>query len=144
MRTTGRLSLSLFLLTAISQLALSACTSSPTGTTKDTFDMTSSSTGRTWFTEDGIVKDAYKVLTFTTLNFTVLKQNMAQGEGEYLTSLGALLGVPPERRDTFASLTQARYAVLVKSDRATPTELLNSMAQVMAAHPGLQKSLGSD
>ena len=143
MRMTTRLSLPLFLLTAISPLVLSACTS-PTGTTKDMFDMTSSTTGRTWFTEDGIIKDDYKVLTFTTLNFTVLKQNMAQGEGDYLISLGALLGVLPERRDTFASLTQARYAVLVKSDRATPTELLDSLTQVMAAHPGLQKSLASD
>lgn len=143
MRTTTRLPLSLLLLTAISQLVLSACTS-PTGTTKDTFDMTSSSTGRTWFTEDGIVKDDYKVLTFTTLNFTVLKQNMAQGEGEYLASLGALLGVPPERRVSFASLAQAQYAVLVRSDRATPAEMLDSMAQVMAAHPGRQQSLASD
>ena len=143
MRTTTRLPLSLFLLTAISQLVLSACTS-PTGTTKDTFDMTSSSTGRTWFTEDGIVKDDYKVLTFTTLNFTVLKQNMAQGEGEYLASLGTLLGVPPERRVAFASVAHAQYAVLVRSDRATPAEMLDSMAQVMAAHPGLQTSLASD
>ena len=143
MQTTTRLPLSLLFLTVIFQLVLSACTS-PTGTTKDMFDMTSSSTGRTWFTEDGIVKDDYKVLTFTKLNFTVLKHNMAQGEGEYLTSLGALLGVPPERRATFASLTQAEYPVLVRSDRATPAEMLDSLTQVMAAHPGLQKSFVSD
>lgn len=111
------------ILAAAFPAVLSACTS-PTGTTKDSFDMTSSTTGRSWFTEDGIVKDDTKALAFATMNFTVVKQNMAQGQGEYLTSLGTLLGVPADRQPSFAALVQDQYPTLVRSDRSTPGEVV--------------------
>jgi hypothetical protein len=108
------------------QAAMSACTS-PTGTVKDSFDVTSSTTGRSWFTEDGIVRDDSKALAFTTLNFTVVKQNMAQGHGEYLASLATLLGIPADRQARFAALVQGRYPTLVRSDHSTPAQLVASL-----------------
>src|SRR5262245_11696185 len=95
-------------------VALAGCTS-PTGTTKDSFEMTSSTSGHSWFSEDGTVKDNYRLLAFTTLNFTVLKQDMARGDGEYLSSLGMLIGVPDAQRSEFGALVQDRYALLVPS-----------------------------
>ena len=70
-------------------LTLSGC--SLTGTTIDFFSSTS---GRSWFTEDGLIKAEHRVDAFVTLNFENLKQNMAQGHGEYLASLSTLMGHP--------------------------------------------------
>lgn len=115
-------------------LVTTACTS-PTGTTKDIFDVTSSTTDRTWFTIDGTVQDDYRVITFTTINFTVLKQEMAQGEGEYLTSFEALLGVPPARHAEFAAWMQDRYTTLLPSAQTTAADMLASLERVLKASP---------
>ena len=112
-------------------VVLAGCTS-PTGTTKDSFEMTSSTSGHSWYSEDGTVKDTYRLIAFTTLNFTVLKQDMARGDGEYLSSLGTLMGVPTIQRTEFETLVQNRYARLVPSAKTTPTEMLASLAQMLA------------
>ena len=118
------------------QFVLSACTLK--GTTKAITDPTTdilSSTLRTWFTEDGIVREEYKVIAFTSLNYTNLKQDMARGEGEYLTSLQTLLGVPAARHSAFQALVQQQYARLIPSEQTTPSDMLVSLAQVMIAAP---------
>jgi len=115
-------------LVAFSLLALSGCTLK--GTLKATTDPTTdilSSSFKTWFTEEGYVREEYKVIAFTSINFANLKQDLARGEGEYLASLGALLGVPPDRQPAFGSLAQDRYALLARSGRTTPAELLASL-----------------
>jgi hypothetical protein len=133
MWTTNPLRFYALILAVAFQMTLSACTS-PTGTVKDSFDMTSSTTGRTWFTEDGIVKNDEKALAFTTVNFTVVKQNMAQGQGEYLASLGTLLGVRADQQTRFATLVQDQYPSLVVSDLSDPSEVVASLTRMMEAH----------
>jgi hypothetical protein len=113
-------------------LTTPACTIK--GTLKATTDPTTdilSSSFRTWFTEEGYVKDEYKVIAYASLNFTNLKQDMARGRGEYLHSLGTLIGVSASRREEFAALLQTHYGSLVPSAQTTPAEMLAALTQLM-------------
>jgi len=140
MRTWVRVPLLLLSVSSLI-LTLSACT------LKATFDTTSdgitnflsSTTPGAWFTSEGLVKDQYKVTAFTTLNFQNLKEDMARGQGEYLTSLGTLIGVPADHQAEFFALTQAKYPFLVSSDRTTPGEMLAALSRELSGSPKLSK-----
>jgi hypothetical protein len=99
-------------------LTLSGC--GLTGTTTDFFSSTS---GRSWFTEDGLIKADHRVDAFVTLNFENLKQNMAQGHGEYLASLSTLMGIPPDRKTLFFAHAQSRYP-FVMEHQSSPEEVI--------------------
>jgi hypothetical protein len=120
---------------------LSACTLKATlDTTSDTStNFLSSTTPGAWFTSEGLIKDQYKVPAFTTLNFQNLKEDMARGQGEYLTSLGTLIGVPADYQAEFFALAQAKYPFLVSSDRTTPGEMLAALSRELSASPNLNK-----
>lgn len=84
-------------------------------TTDQILDTTSNMTGttssaRSWFTEDGVVKPDFKTTAFVALNHASVSQDLAAGRGEYLSSLSALLGVPNDRQPAFFSAAQAQYA----------------------------------
>ena len=57
------------------------------GTTNEIIDTTSnvtgSTSGRTWFTEDGILHPEHKLTAFTALNQMNVEQDLARGQGEY-------------------------------------------------------------
>ena len=114
----------------------SACTTSPTGTTEDVFDFTSSTTGRSWYKEDGTLRPEHRPIAFTTSNYETVKRDIARGQGEHLVSLAELLGVSPARFDEFGLFAQARYAA-VESPRTTPEELLVSLRNILDDHPDL-------
>lgn len=111
-------------------LVCSACTVTETlkGTLEATKDVLSSTTPGAWVTADGLLKTEHKVNAFVTLNFENLTQDMAQGHGEYLTSLSELLGVSHDRRQAFFSYAQSRYSSL-KPGRSGPSDLLALLAQ---------------
>jgi hypothetical protein len=121
------------LLMMIAVLLMSpACTIK--GTLKATTDPTTdilSSSFRTWFTEEGYVKEQYKVIAYASINFTNLKQDMARGGGEYLQSLGTLIGVSASRQEEFAALLQTHYGRLVPSTQTTPAEMLAALTHLM-------------
>ena len=48
----------------------------------------------------------------------------ARGQGEYLLSLGTVLGVKPDDQPKFVAFTQAHYSILFPSDRTSPSETL--------------------
>lgn len=108
---------------AVLVITLSAC--SVTETIKD---FLSSTTPGAWFTEDGILKADQKVNAFVALNFENLKQDMARGHGEYLTSLSALLGVPQDRSGAFFAYAQSRYP-FVNTSGSGPSDLVALLAQ---------------
>ena len=118
-------------------LVMPACTFK--GTTKETTDTTSNITGTTsgksWF-EGGLVKKDREVQAFADLNFENVKQDMAMGRGEYLASLGTLMGVAPARQDEFFALTQSHYTTLVRSNQTTPSELLVALNRLLVPHAG--------
>jgi DUF3015 family protein len=119
-----------------SAILASACTTTPTGTTKDIFDFTSSTTGRSWYGEDGLLRPEHRPIAFTTANYETVKHDIARGQGEHLVSLAALLGVSPARFGEFGLYAQARYADL-ESPRTTPEELLVSLTDILGEHPEL-------
>lgn len=119
---------------AVLALLASACTFK--GTTNQTTDTTSNITGTTsgksWF-EGGLARKDQEVQAFADLNFDNLKQNMAAGHGEYLASLGSLMGVTPAHQNEFFALTQAHYTTLVRSEQTTPAEMVVAINQILAA-----------
>ena len=115
---------------AVSLLAMTACT---TKLTPNPTDTTSSTTPGAFFTQDGLLKDDQKINAFVTFNFDNLKDEMARGQGEYLTSLGTLLGVREARQADFLALAREKYPVLVTSDRTTPGEMVAALKSELSA-----------
>ncbi len=109
-------------------VTLSACTA-----TKTINDTLSSTTPGDWFTGDGLLKADQKVNAFVALNFENLKQDMAQGHGEYLTSLSALLGVSQDRRGAFFAYAQSRYPS-VNTSGSGPSDLVALLEQDRPSH----------
>jgi hypothetical protein len=99
-------------------VTISAC--SVTETVKD---ILSSTTSGYWFTGDGLLKPDQKVNAFVAFNFENLKQDMAKGHGEYLTSLSTLLGVPQDRQASFFAYAQSRYP-FVTEHQSSPQEVI--------------------
>lgn len=118
----------------IVQQVLAATTNGTLG--NQTFGITSGTSG---CTNDGMVKNDQKVIVFASANFENLKQEMAQGGGEYLSSLATLMDIPAEHQGVFFSMTQERYTSLVKSETTTPDEMLVALNQELSAHPMLSQ-----
>jgi hypothetical protein len=83
----------------------------------------SSTSGRSWWTEDGLIKTDQRVNAFMVFNFENIKQDMARGQGEYLDSLTTLMAVPPDRRAAFNAYAQSRYPLVIQH-RSSPEETL--------------------
>jgi hypothetical protein len=119
---------------AIAVLALSACTLK--GTTESVTDTTQNTTvstsGRSWFTNDGLVRQGEHANAFAALNYDNLTHDMAFGGGEYLSSLGTLLGVSDDQRTAFFQLAQSQYAVLAQSGNATPVNLVAGLGRSLS------------
>lgn len=122
--------------------SLSGCTlkASTETSTDGVTNFLSSTSGKSWFTEDGLIQQNRKASAFVAMNFENLKQNMAQGRGEYLSSLGRLLGVPRDHHREFSTLAREKYPVLIPSDRTTPGEMLAALAREMSTDPTLKKT----
>ena len=103
---------------AILLFSLSACS-----VTETISNFLSSTSGKTWFTEDGLIKTDHRVQAFMAFNFENIKQDMAKGQGEYLDSLSTLMEIPPEHRASFYAHAQSRYPFVVKHG-SSPQETL--------------------
>ena len=88
--------------------------------TDATTNFLSSTTPGAWFTVDGLLKPSEKINAFVSTNFEVLQQEMAQGDGEYLTALGTLLEIPTQQTASFKMYAQEHFEQVVQSDRITP------------------------
>ena len=103
------------------------------GTVKETTDTTSNVTGttsgRTWFNEDGLLHPEHKLTAFTALNQTNVEQDLARGQGEYLTSLGTLLGLSNDQQATFHAKAQGAFETLLTSDHEARLQQLRALAR---------------
>lgn len=112
-------------------LLASGCTLK--GTTNEITDTTSnvtgSTSGRTWFTEDGILHPEHKLVAFTALNQMNVEQDLARGQGEYVTSLGTLLGVPDDQQAAFRAKAQGTFETLVTSDHEARLQQFRTLAR---------------
>ena len=103
------------------------------GTIKETTDTTSNVTGttsgRTWFSEDGLLHPEHKLTAFTALNQTNVEQDLARGEGEYVTSLATLLGVPSDQQSAFYEKAQGAFETLMTSDHEARLQQFRTLAR---------------
>ncbi len=103
------------------------------GTIKETTDTTSNITGttsgRTWFTEDGLLHPEHKLTAFMALNHTNVEQDLARGQGEYVTSLGTLLGLSGDQQAAFYAKAQGAFETLMTSDHEVRLQQLRMLAR---------------
>lgn len=79
-----------------------------------TSDFTSSTSGGTAL-PGPFAKARQRVEQFVAYAYDDVRSNIAQGHGEYLTSLEVLAGIPTEARNEFQTEIQSQYAVLYDS-----------------------------
>lgn len=114
-------------------LSISACNT--TKATVDTFaKFTSSTSPGEFINADGLVKENQKARLFTAVVFENLEQDIARGNGEYLTSLAVLLNIPAGEQDEFRALSQSQYPLLFASDQRTAESMLASLTNKREDH----------
>ncbi|MGH7232503.1 MAG: DUF3015 family protein [Nitrospiraceae bacterium] len=94
-----------------------------------------SSTSPGDYTQDGLPKAEQRVNLFVALNLDNLKMDLARGKGEYLTSLGTLLQIAPQRETEFFALAQQRYPSLAQEDRTAVSRTLIALSHDLRAIP---------
>ena len=97
--------------------------------TDTTSNVTASTSGRTWFTEDGLLHPEHKLTAFTALNQMNVEQDLARGEGEYVTSLGTLLGLSDDQQAAFHAKAQGAFETLVTSNHEARLQQLRTLAR---------------
>ena len=95
------------------------------------------SSGTSGCTNDGKIMSEHKTTMFAQLNFENLSQEMAQGQGEHLTSLATLMGVPTEQQPAFFAMTQNQYTALIREGEASPVAMVKAINDAIATHPVL-------
>jgi hypothetical protein len=112
-------------------LGVTGCTLK--GTVKEITDTTSNVTGTTsgaaWWSEDGQIKPDFKATAFISFNHANLQQDLAAGRGEYLASMSRLLGVPEAQQPAFFSAAQASYTQIVDRDSTALLALLKDTSR---------------
>ena len=125
MKTTSH-SLLRLILCSTTLIIASGCTlkASTESLTDTTTNFLSSTTPGAWFTQDGLIKPDQRINVFVAITYDSLQQDMAQGEGEYLTALGKLLEIPNQKMPTFKAWAQEQYRTIQATTNPTPQTLL--------------------
>ena len=77
---------------------------------------------------------------FVNVNYRNLSRDMAQGQGEYLTSLAALLGCSPDATASFGKMTQKNYSQLFPGKTAEPNKVLGALKLDVKKDAALSRS----
>jgi hypothetical protein len=88
---------------------------------------TSSTSPGEWINADGVIQESQKARLFTAVAFENLEQDIARGNGEYLTSLAVLLKVPSGKQDEFKVRSQSNYSLLFAPDIRTGEKMLATL-----------------
>ena len=97
------------------------------------------STGTSGCTNDGKVWAAQKTEFFVATTFENLAGDMARGQGEHLTALATLLGVPTDQQEMFSTLVQERYRELIARGETSPSALIKALYEALAGFPVVAK-----
>ena len=116
-------------------LILAATTNGTSG--NQTFGITSETIG---CTSDGTwVRNDKKVEAYAEVNFERLTKEMAQGGGEYLSGLSALMGCKDEaQRKAFYQLAQQKYERIIPSEKTDSAALVRNLRVEMSSDPVLR------
>ncbi|MGB4067755.1 MAG: DUF3015 family protein [Nitrospira sp.] len=99
-------------------------------TTDTTSNITGTTSGAAWWSEDGQIKPDFKTTAFVSFNHENLRQNLAAGRGEYLVSMSTLLGIPEDRQPAFFSAAQASYTQMADRDSTALLALLKDTSRL--------------
>lgn len=97
--------------------------------TDTTSNVTGTTSGRTWFTEDGLLHPEHKLTAFTALNQMNIEQDLARGQGDYVTSLGTLLGLSDDQQAAFHAKAQEAFETLVTSNHEARLQQFRTLAR---------------
>lgn len=103
-------------------------------------DMTSSSSDISSSRHQQVAKSE-QAIQFASHSMENLSQDMAQGSGEYLSTLAELLDVPADRQDAFFALAQDQYPLLAQEGASAPAKMIHSLQTAMAAHPAFAQTV---
>lgn len=103
----------------------------------DTFAMTSGTSG---CKTDGVVMQSKEQEVFVAVNLGALNQEMAQGQGQHVTALAALMGCPADLQGKFAQMSQESYGTLFGQTDVSATAVLASLKDEMGRRPTLAAS----
>ena len=118
-------------LAALMTVSMGGCTVKATidTATNGTTEFASSTTGKAWWTEDGLVRNGEHAGAFVSVNHENLLYDIATGEGEYLEAFSKILQVPARHQRTFANRLQQHYAELanikVQQDEANVRQFIH-------------------
>ena len=96
--------------------------------TDTTSNVTGTTSGRSWFNEDGLLNPEHKLTAFAAFNQTNVEQDLARGQGEYLTALGTLMGLPNDRQAAFHAKAQGAFQTLLTFDQQARLQELRMLA----------------
>ena len=99
-----------------------------------TFGITSGTSG---CTEDGALAFEREVEVYAAINLTNLSEEMAKGEGEYVSAFASLLGTSKENRPKLIKFFQERYEVLFPSQDTNSIEMLDNLNVELQNRPDL-------
>jgi len=77
--------------------------------------------------------------TFVASNMDTLAVEMAQGNGDHLSSLASMLGVADEDKPAFFTLAKDQYEPLFSTAEASPSEVLSTFNTAMLNDPRLSR-----
>ncbi|MDH3503775.1 MAG: DUF3015 domain-containing protein [Nitrospirota bacterium] len=101
------------------------------------------SSGTSGCTNDGQIAQNEKVNVFAAFSFDNLSQEMAQGQGEHLTSLATLMGIPVGQQPAFFAMAQEKYTTLVQDGETSPKAVVEAIHAAMVDHPLLAQATTS-
>lgn len=103
------------------------------GTTQEITDTTSnitaSTSGHIWWNEDGLLHSEHKTIAFATYNQANVEQDVARGSGEYLASLGTLLGTTGDTQPLFQVKSQEQFVTLLPAGHDARVRQLRGLVE---------------
>ncbi len=112
-------------------MQLLGMTTNWTGT--QTFGITSGTSG---CTEDGAVVLAKSAEVYAEVNLDSLRQEMAQGQGEYVRTFASLLGAQGRNVDAMVNVFHSNYTTLFPSTNTNSAEMLASLEALLNGREG--------
>ena len=96
------------------------------------FGLTSGTSG---CDEDSVILKEKEQEIFVAMNLDNLSEDIAQGSGQYLQSMGALMGCDADTFAAFSRITQEKYEILFPTVYTNPHEFLLGLRRELAVYP---------
>lgn len=111
--------------------SLSACgtLTDSIGASSETFTNSTESSSRVTSSKAGehASLKSQQAIEFAKVNWMQLSANMANGQGEHLSTMADLMGVKPAQKPAFYSMTKAKFSQLFTSIEITPEQLVSRL-----------------